>query len=159
MDPEIVEMVQLLNPETAEILQFLDPKIVKMDKKFLDPEIVELVWFLDPEIIEKVSKSYIDLRKGSTVVKATGIVKKNQKGWISIINNKSLFQNVSAWSPTSFLDYIPSIWHHHEFLLSDLLGGRSSLKCHLPRVQSPVCPPHSHPVNKCQHLDYPQSAC
>ena len=59
MHPDILEMVQFLDPETAEILQFLDQEIVKIDKKILDPEIVEMVQFLDPEIVEKVDKSYI----------------------------------------------------------------------------------------------------
>ena len=37
-----------------------------MDKKNLDPEIVEMVRFLDPEIVEKVDKSFIILREGTT---------------------------------------------------------------------------------------------
>ena len=42
-NPEVAEMVLILDPKTAVFLLFLHPEVVKMDQKFLDPENIEMV--------------------------------------------------------------------------------------------------------------------
>ena len=57
-DPEITDMVKVLDPESAKLLQFLDPEIVEM-VRFLDPETAEILLFLNPEIV-KMDKKILD---------------------------------------------------------------------------------------------------